>query len=219
MQQLNSGLNSETITRAKVIWDYLSALNSKSPCDAVVICCSYDLRVCDHACDLIKQGLSTKLVISGKSGNWTRHLWNQPEAEVFYTRAIENGVDESCILMERNATNFAENILFSRALIEHAQTVTFVSKPNSLLRVRLTADIQCPEVNALVSGPEIEFPEQVSNVIGVWGVINEMVGDIQRIQKYPEKGYQASHSLPQHILQCWQYLVDQGFVAHMIADE
>ena len=44
--------------RAGEIWDYLSAMKSRSASDAIVICCSYDLRVCDHACDLIKDGVS-----------------------------------------------------------------------------------------------------------------------------------------------------------------
>jgi hypothetical protein len=208
----------ETLTRAKELWDYMSALKTQTTSDAVVICCSYDLRVCDYACYLINKGFSSTLVISGKSGNWTRHIWSKPEAEVFFDRAITNGVDESQILLEPEATNLGENINFSRKLIPHAKTVTFVSKPNTLLRIKLTAEAQWPEVNALVSCPEIEFPAQVSNIIGLWGIINEMVGDIERIQKYPEKGYQARHSIPAHILRSSNWLLDQGFSAHLMPD-
>ncbi len=118
--------------------------------------------------------------------------------------------------MERNATNFGENITFAKALIPQAKTVTFVSKPNSLLRVKLTAEVQWPEVNALVSCPEIKFPAEISNIIGVWGVINEMVGDIERIQKYPDMDFQAEHCLPDKILQNWNYLVEQGFTFHLM---
>ena len=62
--------------------------------DAIVICCSYDLRVCDHACQLIKDGYSERLVISGMQGNWTRHLWDSTEAEVFFP------TDTSTLLIE-----------------------------------------------------------------------------------------------------------------------
>ena len=121
--------------------------------------------------------------------------------------------------METEATNFGENISYSRALIPQAKTITFVSKPNSLLRVKLTAEVQWPEIKAMVSCPDIEFPTGVSNIIGIWGVIHEMVGDIERIQKYPDRGYQAPHLLPDNILRNWEYLVDQGFTHHLMSDQ
>lgn len=205
--------------KAGEIWAYMSAVQSQSKSDAIVICCSYDLRVCDHACQLMEEGYSETLVISGKSGNWTRHVWDVPEAQVFRDRAISNGIDEARILLEPRATNFGENITFSKALIPRAKTVTFVSKPNSLLRVKLTAEAQWPDVDSYVSCPNIEFPAEVSNTIGVWGVINEMVGDIERIQRYPEFGYQARHLIPENIVQNWKYLVEQGFTYHLMPNK
>ena len=208
-----------TLRKAGEIWAYMSAIKSQSNSDAIVICCSYDLRVCDHACNLIKEGFSEILVISGKSGNWTRHIWDEPEAQVFYQRALSNGIDKSQILLELEATNFGENITLARALIPQAKTVTFVSKPNSVLRVKLTAEMQWPEVNTHVSCPNIEFPADVSYFIGVWGVINEMVGDIERIQRYPDLGFQAKHSIPDNIVENWNYLVEQGFTHHLMHDK
>ena len=205
----------ETLRRAAEIWEYMSGYHSQGESDAVVICCSYDLRVCDHACRLLQQGVSDTLIISGKHGNWTQHFWEETEAEAFYRRAVNNGISPQQILMEQEATNFGENIRYSNALMPDADVVTFVSKPNSLLRVKLTAKAQWPEVQAIVSCPDISFPDEVSNVVGIWGVINEMVGDIERIQLYPERGFQATHALPERILQNWAYLVEQGFTAHL----
>ena len=187
--------------------------------DAIVICCSYDLRVCDHACDLILKGFSNILVISGKHGDFTKHFWSTTEADVFYKRALDNGVSENQIILEQNATNFAENILFSKKLIPNAKTVTFVTKPNSLLRAKLTAEKQWPEIHANVTCPQIVFPDQICNIIGVWGVINEMVGDIDRIQKYPASGFQTVHTLPDKILHNWQYLCNHGFTIHLLPVE
>jgi uncharacterized SAM-binding protein YcdF (DUF218 family) len=211
-------MTTETLSKAGEIWRYMSAFKSRTKSDAIVVCCSYDLRICDHACDLVKEGISDTLVISGKFGNWTQHIWDKPEAEVFYERAIENGINGKQILMEANASNFGENISFSRALIPGAKVVTFVSKPNSLLRVKLTAEAQWPEVKTIVSCPYIHFPGEVSNIIGVWGAINEMVGDIERIQKYPARGFQAAHLLPEEIMLNWEYLTKQGFTFHLMPD-
>ena len=205
-----------TMEKAAEIWSYMSVVKSCGKSDAIVICCSYDLRVYDHACQLIHDGYSKKLVISGKSGSWTQHLWSETEAQVFYERAIANGINENQILLEPNATNFGENIMFSKALIPNAKTVIFVSKPNSLLRVKLVVKELWPEISVYVSCPDIHFPDQVSNIIGVWGVINEMVGDIDRIQVYPKLGYQAEHPLPEKILENWHYLMEHGFTHHLL---
>ena len=208
----------ETLQRAAEIWDYMSGFQSNGNSDAIVICCSYDLRVCDHACELLNENISDTLIISGKHGNWTQHLWEKTEAEAFYTRAMDNGVKPRQILMEQDATNFGENIRFSKALIPDAASITFVTKPNSLLRVKLTAEAQWPEAKAWVSCPDIDFPAEVSNIVGVWGVINEMVGDIERIRQYPAKGFQVEHVLPERILENYEFLVENGFNAHSLAE-
>jgi len=204
-----------TIKRASELWEYMSSFDRKEICDAIVVCCSYDLRVCDHACELIKSGLSSTLILSGNTGNWTKHIWSTPEAIIFRDRAISNGIDESCIIIEQDATNFGENITFSKNLLPDAKVVTFVSKPSALLRIMLTAKAQWPEITSYVSCPAIKFPHEISNVVGVLGVINEMVGDIERIQKYPSLGFQVPHALPENILDAWCYLLEQGFTEHL----
>jgi len=50
--------------------------------------------------------------------------------------------------------------------------VTFVTKPNSILRVALTIPVQWPRLIACVDAPPFEFPADASNVIGVFGVIH-----------------------------------------------
>ncbi len=208
----------ETLRRAAEIWKYFASFRSVAASDAIVVCCSYDLRVCDHACDLVDSGIADTLLLSGRHGSWTRHLWTEPEAEVFRARALANGVPDERIILETRATNFGENVAHARDLIPEARRVTFVTKPNSLLRAKLTAAVQWPEVTAYVSCPELAFPAEVSEVIGLWGVINEMVGDVERIMRYPDLGYQAGHELPAAIVEDWQYLRDAGFDHHCLAD-
>ena len=209
-------MDTKTIKMASVLWDYMSSYNQAALSDALVVCCSYDLRVCDHACDLIKQGISDTLILSGNTGNWTRHIWSSAEAQIFKKRALKNGIDESRVIVEQEATNFGENVSCSRKLFPLAKTVTFVTKPNAVLRVKLTAEAQWPGIASYVSCPSIVFPQDVSNVVGVLGVINEMIGDIERIQKYPELGFQVPHELPGEVLDAWSYLIGQGFTGHLM---
>jgi hypothetical protein len=43
-----------------------------------------------------------------------------------------------------------------------------------------------------------------------------MVGDAERIQRYPALGYQAPHELPPDVMKAWQHLIQQGFTHHMM---
>ncbi len=212
-------MQSETLVHASKIWDYLAASNHCIVCDAIVVCCSYDLRVCDYACGLIDKGLANTIIFSGNLGHWTSQLWNQPEAEVFAARAADNGVNSSTILIEPRAGNLGENIEYSRALIPGATSVTFVSKPNTLLRIDLTIPVQWPDIKFVSAAPGIRFPEEVSNVVGIFGLISEMVGDIHRIIEYPKQGFQNSHTLPSNILESWKYLINQGFTWHLLPED
>ncbi|MET0406704.1 MAG: YdcF family protein [Cystobacter sp.] len=205
-----------TMQHARRLWEYMSSFKTRAPCDVAVVCCSYDLRVCDYACELLKSGLARQLLISGNTGNWTRHLWSKSEARVFLARAQAAGIPESSIILEERATNFGENIALSRELVPHARTVTFITKPNSVLRVLLTAAVRWPGITAQVDCPVIDFPEEVSNIVGVLGLIDEMVGDVHRIIEYPQQGFQQAHALPSEVLESWRYLISQGFKNHLI---
>lgn len=213
----NGIAQSAVLDHAKQLWTWMSALRAREPSDAVVVCCSYDLRVCDYACDLIKQGLAPRLVLSGKTGNWTRFLWNEPEAHIFRDRALENGIDPDQIHLEDRSTHFGENIAFVRELMPQLQRVTFVTKPNSILRVALTVPVQWPQVTACVDSPPFEFPREVSNIIGVFGVIHEMVGDVDRVLQYPSRGFQRPYPVPAPVLESWKALIAAGFNWHLLA--
>ena len=208
-----------TLRHATTLWDFLSAGRARHPCDLIVVCCSYDLRVCVHACALLHVGLAPRLLITGGSGNWTKHLWQRAEAEVFAERTRALGVRDEQTLIQREAGNFGENIAFARALSPAARRATFVTKPNSIRRVQLTLPVQWSEVEGAVDAPAFAFPWDVSNLIGVLGLIDEMVGDLHRILRYPELGYQVPLAVPDDVLAAWRALIALGFDRHLLPGE
>lgn len=209
-------MQTQVIKNAKLIWDYLASFNQMGSSDAIVVCCSYDLRIADYACELADKLQIPQIAFSGNSGNWTTDLWDVPEAQIFKERALAIGFNRARILTEVQATNIAENIAFSKKLLPEATAVTFITKPNTILRVKLTVPIQWPDITAYTSCPDWSFPEEVSNINGVFGVIHEMVGDIQRIIEYPVLGYQVDHELPEDVLAAYDFLVREGYTQHLI---
>ena len=209
-------MTSQTLRNAALLWDFMSSVRRCQPSDAIVVCCSYDLRVADFAAELYRAAVAPTIVMSGNSGNWTRHLWSTPEAQIFRDRAIACGVPSSAIVLEEEATNFGENIRFSRVLLPEATRVLFLTKPNSMLRVALTVAVQWPEIDAAVDAPRWRFPDEVSNVVGILGLIEEMVGDLDRIDRYPALGYQASCEIPADVRAAWQELKVAGFTGHLM---
>ncbi|WP_085656190.1 YdcF family protein [Pseudomonas sp. B11(2017)] len=205
-----------TLKHASVLWDFLGSGRGHESCELIVVCGSYDLRVCDYACELLKRGVAPHLLFTGNTGNWTKHLWERPEAEVFAQRALMLGVPAERFTLERRATNFAENIAFAKALFPDVRRATFLTKPNSIRRVALTLPVQWPELDAWVDAPAFGFPDGVSHLIGVLGLIDEMVGDVHRIKVYPSLGFQVGQEIPEDVQVAWRYLIEQGFDHHLI---
>ena len=210
-------MQSKTLAHAKVLWDFMLSVRETGDCETIVVCCSYDLRVCEYACKmLLRQHNDAKLLFSGNTGRWTKHLWSVTEAEVFRNYAISQGISESRLLVETEATNIGENISFSRKIISTPGRIAYISKPNTLMRLFLTVPIHDHSKNWFVTSPPIVFPEQVSNVIGLFGLISEMVGDIERIMNYPSKGFQKAYEIPEEVIRSYEVLLQAGFTHNMM---
>ncbi|KAB8031983.1 YdcF family protein [Fluviispira multicolorata] len=216
MQNLNG---STVLQKAKILWDFLCAGRSRTKCDLLVACGSYDLRVCDYACALLKEGYADKLIVSGNTGNWTKHLWSETEAEVFYKRALNQGISAKNIFREERATNLAENIIFSSQHFPEAKSILFITKPNTVRRLGLSIPINNPNIIYYVDAPDFEFPWGVSNSVGVLGLIDEMVGDLHRIIEYPKIGYQKECALPYEVLDAWKFLISEKFDRHLLVEK
>lgn len=212
---MGTRLSSRTVEHAAVLWNYFLSFRNETAGDTIVVCCSYDLRVMDYAVSAANAWNVKNLVISGRKGNWTGMLWREDECDVFHEHA-GTALQGHNVLLERKAGNFGENIGFSRKLLNDPGSVAFVTKPNSVLRVLLTVPVQWPGIEFTVTSPVFPFPDGISNVIGLFGLINEMTGDIDRIIRYPRAGYQIGHELPGHVLESWEYLVDRGFTQNLV---
>ncbi len=150
----------------------------------------------------------------------THDLFPKPEAEVFADVAMRLGVPEEKILLENQSTNTGENIILTRKLLQerdiHPQKIILVQKPYMLRRAYATARKQWPEMEFLVTGPQIDFAHYPNAEIPKDLLINIMVGDTQRIKRYAEMGFQIPQEIPDWVWAAYEELVQQGYTQHLI---
>ena len=79
-----------------------------------------------------------------------------------------------------------------------------------------TALKKWPEVSYAVTSPDLQIQDQVTENHGWEDIINEMVGDLQRIQLYPKLGYQTKQEIPKEVKKAYNELVKLGFTKHLL---
>ncbi|MHC1547336.1 YdcF family protein [Phyllobacterium sp. K27] len=212
-----SALVSPAVLEAsRTLWNFHLIYDDLRPADLIIGLGSYDLRVADHCVQLFHQGLASRILFTGKSGNWTGGLYQTSEAEAFAARAIELGVCEEAILIEPNATNIGENIRYARAMAGDAvKRIIIVTKPQTQRRAFATARAQWPNVETMVTAPPTSFEQQPTKAYPVEKLIHEMVGDVKRLIDYPAKGYQIPQSIPAHVVDAFDFLVKAGYDNHL----
>lgn len=215
-------LNNEILSLAKTLWDYHLLNNQLEKVDCILALGSHDLRVAERAAELYLQGFSPLLVMSGGLGNFTQDIWTEKEADKFAAIAIGKGVPAEAILIENNSTNTGENILFTQQLLKerklNPQTFIVVQKPYMERRAYATFKKNWPDKKLLVTSPQISFEEYPNEEIPMEKVINIMVGDLQRIKFYPEKGFQIYQEIPPEVWGALEKLLALGFDKHLMKE-
>jgi len=209
---------------ARTIWDYHHLNHRLSRADAILVLCSHDLAVADRGAELLLQGWATLLIFAGGLGSITSRLWQEPEADQFARIAIERGVPKDRILVENRSTNTGENVLFTkRLLIEKGldpQTFIVVQKPYMERRSYATFRKVWPEKELVVTSPQVSMDDYLNgysnDTLSADDVISIMVGDLQRIRTYAEKGFQIHQDVPDEVWQAYKELVAAGYDKHLV---
>jgi len=207
---------------AKVLWNYLKLDQSLKRSDCIIAMGSHDLRVAEFAAELILKNWAPLLVCSGGLGRLTSEIWKESEAAKFAEIALSGGVQRKQILIEDKSTNTGENILYSRGLLEergiNIRSAILVHKPYMERRTLATVQRYWPELEMVISSPKICFENYPTQEIPLDEVIQIMVGDFQRIQIYPEKGFQIKQDVIPEAIHAFDLLIKNGFSKHLIKD-
>lgn len=208
-------INNQILQDARTLWDFHVGHFGVERADFILALGSHDERIAEYAAKLYLAGLAPWLVTSGGFGKVTRHTWRVTEGEKFAMTAEGLGVPRSAIIVEADATNTGDNVTKTRDILEargiHVATGILVTKPYMCRRAYATAAKQWPEIKWLVAAPPLTFDEYPNDEVPLDRMINLMVGDLQRLRVYGEKGFQIPVEVPESVWSSYERLRDAGY--------
>ena len=217
-------MNARVRALAQIIWDYHRLNHRLLPADVILVLCSHDTSVAARGAELWLAGWAPLLVFSGGLGGITRKMWSEPEADQFARVAIAMGVPDECILIENQSTNTGENVALTRALlagkgIDPARFI-LVQKPYMERRSYATFHKVWPGKEVVVTSPPVSFDEYLekySNAsLSADEVVAIMAGDLERIRRYPQMGFQIEQEIPDAVWAAFEELVSLGYDDRLI---
>ena len=207
----------------KIIWDFMHMGQEPEKADVIVGFGCYDEDIPKRCAELYHQGYAPYVCFSGGLGRNTSGIWSRSEAERFAAVAIAAGVPENRIILEDKSTNSAENLLFTPKVLADrgvkAEKIIAVHKPYMEKRLWAAMQVYWPDVRAVYTSPQVTCEEHIKHAEAVGmtkkGVIDTIVGDLQRMELYAVKGYQVSVEIPQEVRTAYDALVRAGYTGQL----
>lgn len=211
----------ENIEEIKVLWNYMKMNQQLKKADCIIGLGSVDTNVANVASELYLQGYADKVFFSGGLGKITNKIWNETEAEKFAKIAIKKGVPKEKIYIEKESTNTGDNFRFTKRMIEELQldikSCIVVCKPYDEKRAYASFKKIMPEFEVIITSENISCEEYYRKNGTEW--INVLVGDIQRMKLFYEKGWQVKMDIPKYVWDAYEVLVKKGYDKFVFKDE
>ena len=203
----------------QILWDYLGMHQVPEKADCIVGFGNFNTNIARRAAELYCQGYAPKVLFTGGLGRNTAGLLPEPEAVRFARVAMACGVPEADILLEPDYTNTAENILFTRRLLEERgiphSHILGVHQPFMERRIFAAMGVYWPEPRFTVTSPQVTIPEYLEDAkkqgVTENAAVSVIVGDFQRMDLYAKKGYQIPQEIPEEAWAAFRQLVALGY--------
>lgn len=219
-------LSPEVLDAARVIYEFHQLRHRPIPADVIIALGTNDLRVATFAAELFQKGFGQWLICSGgiaHQGDLLATPWDRTEAEMYADIAAAQGVPRERILLETRATNTAENVRFSRALLTEkgldVRNIVIAVKPFMQRRAWATMAVEWPEMAGTVASPALRFEEYFTPELPPEKIIHILMGDLQRIWIYGRRGWSAAQRIPAEVMDAYRFLQSQGWTHHLVAGE
>ncbi|HVI69276.1 MAG TPA: YdcF family protein [Magnetospirillaceae bacterium] len=208
---------------ARILWNYQRLNAAIEPAEVIIAMGCEDGRVAERAARLYKDGFAQWVVCTGRSGGRTKAILQakgfQTEAAYFADTVQKAGVPSERILKEDKATNSGENIAYTKELLIkkgiEAKRIIVVTVPYAERRQQATYAERWPEQSIIVTSPQLTFEAYQTEELAEDYLINALVGRVQRMKVYSERGYQAKTDIPEDVWNACQRLIDMGYTEQL----
>jgi uncharacterized SAM-binding protein YcdF (DUF218 family) len=121
--------------------------------------------------------------------------------------------------VENRSTNTAENIRFTRQLLQERglphRKILGVHQPFMERRITAAMGVYWPEAQFCVTSPLVSIPAYLQRAaqqgLTEEAAISVIVGDFQRMDLYAKLGYQIPQEIPEEAWNAFRQLVDMGY--------
>lgn len=212
----------EDMELVTILWDYMKLHQKLEKCDAILGLGCMDLEVAKMAAKLYLDGLGDQIIFSGGYGKRSKKIWQEPEAEKFAKIAENKGVPSEKIQIENQSTNTSENFKYVKKLIEKKKlpikSLLIVGRPYVERRSYACLKKIMPEYKGVFVSEEVSCETYFSRYEGSAQKeeISVLVGDIQRMKVYAEKGWQIEVEIPDKVWKAYEELVRRGYGQYVI---
>lgn len=209
------------IQAIQILWDYMQMNHKLKSSDCIIGLGTLDINVANIVSDLYLNGYADKIIFSGGLGKVTYKLWNETEAEKFEEIAIKKGIPKEKIYLEKESTNTGDNFRFTKKLIENLKlnikSCIVVCKPYSEKRVYAAFKKIMPEYKVIIHSENISCEEYYKKNGNEW--INDLVGNIQRMELFYEKSWQIKMDIPPKVWEAYNILIERGYNKFVLKDK
>jgi hypothetical protein len=220
MSAVRAAVPADLVSDVETLWHYHQLGHELRPVDVAIGLGSHDPGVATHAAELYHRGLFPLVIFTGANAPTTVERFPRGEAVHYREIALDLGVPDRAILIETEATNTAENITFTRRLVDqhglHPQSAVLITRPYQQRRAYATSRKLWPELDVIGSAQTLPLDDYVAAIGDANRVINTLVGDTQRIRLFTEHGFAIPQDIPDDVAGAFDRLVSAGYNTRLL---
>jgi uncharacterized SAM-binding protein YcdF (DUF218 family) len=193
----------------EVILDFLvdkSDENELYDSDLVFVFGNFDERIPRHAARLLRKGIAPRGLISGKYGKVPLIGIYNTEADHFASVMEREGVLMSLLLLEREARNTLQNVLFGMRMLHgrgiFPRKLTLCAAPLLLRRAKATFARHFPDIHVVGS----TYASEAEDIIDTY-TAQRVLGEIERLTSYAQNGDISTVTIPVHVHESYMALL------------
>ncbi len=212
-------MDTSLVVSAEAIWDWLPLKDDLDTSDVIFVFGSDSTKVPMHALQLYRNNIAPLIVVSGGFGRLSG-VNQKPEADIFASVLRSNGVPEHSIIIENKSTNSGENISFSKSMLKKlGKTLSrgvAVTTPLLSRRQKATLQKQWPEIDWQI---DTYTPTAVTDRLAMDDAeefLHLIVGEIDRLETYPGKGFMTPVDIPAEVLEAKTKLAAAGYSKYLL---